>query len=95
MTDISPVDRLFCAIDTSKLDDALLLADLLSGEIGTLKLGKEFFTAHGPEGVRKVAAFGHKIFLDLKYLSSLTQRVFTSRITVKRYLLFYIALSSY
>ena len=67
MTDISPVDRLFCAIDTSKLDDALLLADLLSGEIGTLKLGKEFFTAHGPEGVRKVAAFGHKIFLDLKY----------------------------
>lgn len=67
MTDISPVDKLFCAIDTSKLDDALLLADLLSGEIGTLKLGKEFFTAHGPEGVRKVAAFGHKIFLDLKY----------------------------
>lgn len=67
MTDISPVDRIFCAIDTSKLDDALLLADLLSGEIGTLKLGKEFFTAHGPEGVRKVAAFGHKIFLDLKY----------------------------
>ena len=67
MTNISPVDKLFCAIDTSKLDDALLLADLLSGEIGTLKLGKEFFTAHGPEGVRKVAAFGHKIFLDLKY----------------------------
>lgn len=67
MTHISPVDRIFCAIDTPKLDDALLLADLLSGEIGTLKLGKEFFTANGPEGVCKVAAFGHKIFLDLKY----------------------------
>lgn len=67
MTDISPIDRIFCAIDTPQLDDALLLADLLSGEVGAIKLGKEFFTAHGPDGVRKVAALGHKIFLDLKY----------------------------
>ena len=67
MTNISPIHRIFCAIDTPKLDEALLLADLLCGEVGALKLGKEFFTAHGPEGVRKVAAFGHKIFLDLKY----------------------------
>jgi orotidine-5'-phosphate decarboxylase len=67
MTDISPIDRIFCAIDTPKLDDALLLADLLSGEVGAIKLGKEFFTAHGPDGVRQVAALGHKIFLDLKY----------------------------
>ncbi|HCH56715.1 MAG TPA: orotidine-5'-phosphate decarboxylase [Rhodospirillaceae bacterium] len=67
MTDISPIDRIFCAIDTPKLDDALLLADLLSGEVGAIKLGKEFFTAHGPNGVRKVADLGHSIFLDLKY----------------------------
>ena len=67
MTVISPIDRIFCAVDTPKLDDALLLADLLSGEVGAIKLGKEFFTAHGPDGVRKVAALGHKIFLDLKY----------------------------
>ena len=64
---ISPVDRIFCAIDTPKLDDALLLAGLLCGEVGAIKLGKEFFTANGPDGVRKVAALGHKIFLDLKY----------------------------
>lgn len=67
MTDISPIDRIFCAVDTPKLDDALLLADLLAGEVGAIKLGKEFFTAHGPDGVRKVASLGHKIFLDLKY----------------------------
>ena len=67
MTGISPIDGIFCAIDTPKLDDALLLADLLSGEVGAIKLGKEFFTAHGPDGVRKVAALGHSIFLDLKY----------------------------
>ncbi len=29
MTDISPIDRIFFAVDTHKLDDALLLADLL------------------------------------------------------------------
>ena len=67
MTDISPIDRIFCAIDTPDLADALLLAELLAGEVGAIKLGKEFFTAHGPDGVRKVAACGHKIFLDLKY----------------------------
>ncbi|MEE2996808.1 MAG: orotidine-5'-phosphate decarboxylase [Pseudomonadota bacterium] len=67
MIDISPIDRIFCALDTPKLDDALLLADLLSGEVGAIKLGKEFFTAHGPAGVGQVAALGHKIFLDLKY----------------------------
>ena len=67
MTDISPIDRIFCAIDMPDLADALLLAELLACEVGAIKLGKEFFTAHGPDGVRKVAACGHKIFLDLKY----------------------------
>lgn len=67
MNDISPIDRIFCAVDTPKLDDAVMLADLLAGEVGAIKLGKEFFTAHGPDGVRKIASCGHKIFLDLKY----------------------------
>lgn len=67
MTDISPIDRIFCAVDTPKLDDALMLAELLAGEVGAIKLGKEFFTAHGPDGVKRVADFGHKIFLDLKF----------------------------
>ena len=67
MTDISPIDRIFCAVDTPIIDDALMLADLLAGEVGAIKLGKEFFTAHGPDGIRKIADCGHKIFLDLKY----------------------------
>lgn len=67
MTDISPIDRIFCAVDTPKLDDAVMLADLLAGEVGAIKLGKEFFTAHGPDGVKRIADCGHKIFLDLKF----------------------------
>ena len=67
MTEISPIDRIFCAVDTPILDDALMLADLLAGEVGAIKLGKEFFTAHGPDGVKSVADCGHKIFLDLKF----------------------------
>lgn len=60
-------DRIICAIDTSDLEEALLLAELLSGEVGALKLGKEFFTAHGPGGLDRIAERNHRIFLDLKF----------------------------
>ena len=60
-------DRIFCAIDTSDIEEALLLAELLSGEVGALKLGKEFFTAHGPGGLDRIAERNHRIFLDLKF----------------------------
>ncbi len=60
-------ERIFCAVDTTDLDAATALAELLRCEVGGLKLGKEFFTAHGPDGVAQIAATGHRIFLDLKY----------------------------
>ena len=59
----SPV---FCAIDTASLDAAHQMATELSGLVGGLKLGLEFFIAHGPEGVRAIAELGLPIFLDLK-----------------------------
>ena len=64
---ISPKDRIFCAIDTTDLDHAIDLASKLSGVIGGAKLGKEFFAAHGPQGVQAVAKVGMPIFLDVKY----------------------------
>ena len=67
MNTISAAGRIFCAIDTAKFDDALRLAEGLAGAVGGVKLGKEFFTAHGPEGVARLAATGHRIFLDLKF----------------------------
>ena len=59
--------RVFCAIDTTDLETARRLATQLRGAVGGLKLGLEFFAAHGPEGVRRVIGeSGLPLFLDLK-----------------------------
>jgi len=60
------VNPVFVAIDTPDLQQALELARSLQGNVGGAKLGLEFFSAQGPEGVRKVAALGLPIFLDVK-----------------------------
>ena len=67
MTDNNGAERLLCAIDTDDLDSAVATANSLVGAVGGAKLGLEFFTAHGPKGVAKVAQCGLPIFLDLKY----------------------------
>ncbi len=64
---MTPSSRILCAIDTPVLDEALAFSDSLAGAVGGVKLGKEFFTSQGPEGVRRIAATGQKIFLDLKF----------------------------
>ena len=60
------MNPIFVAIDTSDLSQALALAEAVGGVAGGVKLGLEFFSANGPEGVRQVAALGLPIFLDLK-----------------------------
>jgi orotidine-5'-phosphate decarboxylase len=55
---------IFCAIDTPELGQARALAQALRGTVN-LKLGLEFFVAHGPGGVREVAGKA-PLFLDLK-----------------------------
>ncbi|MDA0675273.1 MAG: orotidine-5'-phosphate decarboxylase [Proteobacteria bacterium] len=60
-------DRLYVALDTADLDRAVSLARALQGVAGGVKLGKEFFTAHGPRGVERVAETGLPVFLDLKF----------------------------
>lgn len=66
MTAIDPKERLFVAFDTPDLQRAAGLARALGDSIGGIKIGKEFFTAQGPDGVRAVAA-GKPLFLDLKF----------------------------
>ena len=64
--DLNPQDRIFVALDTQDLGRAAALARGLAGLVGGVKIGKEFFTAHGPDGVRAVAG-GVPLFLDLKF----------------------------
>lgn len=64
---LAPAERLFVALDTADADAAVGLARSLKGAAGGVKLGKEFFTAHGPAGVARVAAEGLPVFLDLKF----------------------------
>jgi orotidine-5'-phosphate decarboxylase len=60
---LSPI---FVAIDTPDLDRALAIAKAVREHAGGVKLGLEFFSAAGPEGVRRIAALGLPLFLDLK-----------------------------
>ena len=67
MCALEPADRVFVALDTPDMDGALSLAGSLAGLVGGIKLGKAFFTANGPQGVRRAAAAGLPVFLDLKF----------------------------
>ena len=56
----------YLALDIPQLDHALELAKKVHSHIGGVKLGLEFFCAHGHHGVHEVAKLGLPIFLDLK-----------------------------
>lgn len=54
------------ALDTTDIARARQLARLLRPHVGWLKVGMEFFYAHGAAGYQAVAAEGLPVFLDLK-----------------------------
>ena len=56
----------YLALDLPRLDAAIALAQKVRGHIGGVKLGLEFFCAHGHHGVHEVAKLGLPVFLDLK-----------------------------
>ncbi len=62
----APTAQLYCALDTVDLTQARLWAGQVAGYVDGVKLGLEFFLAHGPAGVRAIQAVGLPIFLDLK-----------------------------
>lgn len=57
----------FVALDTTDLDYARQLAARVRVSVGGLKLGLEFFNAHGPDGIKPFLDMGLPVFLDLKY----------------------------
>ena len=61
------MNRIILALDTTNLDEALAIAKKVKNKIFTIKLGLEFFNAHGKEGVKKFNEIGiTNLMLDLK-----------------------------
>lgn len=60
---------IFCALDTSDLDQAQSWAAQIGPVTGALKLGMEFFNSFGPQGIEAVqkAAPDAALFIDLKF----------------------------
>jgi len=62
----APGSRLIVALDTTEVEVAARWAGAVSPDCGMLKVGLEFFLAHGAAGLRAVARAGRPLFLDLK-----------------------------
>ncbi|MGB7655638.1 MAG: orotidine-5'-phosphate decarboxylase [Novosphingobium sp.] len=56
----------YLALDFPRLETAEAVARKVKDHIGGLKLGLEFFCAHGHHGVHEIAKIGLPLFLDLK-----------------------------
>ncbi len=61
------MNPVYVAIDTPDLARAEMLARAVAPHVGGIKLGLEFFAAHGPAGVGAIAAIGLPLFIDLKF----------------------------
>lgn len=60
-------DRLIVALDVPNAAEAQRLVNTVGDAASTFKVGKQLFTAEGPQIVRDLVASGRKIFLDLKF----------------------------
>lgn len=60
-------EKIIIALDVENEEEALSLAAGLRGLAGAFKIGLQLFSSCGPSIVRKVAAGGGKVFLDLKF----------------------------
>lgn len=59
--------KIIFALDVDTREAAQAWVTTLAGKIGMFKVGKQLFTAYGPDIVRMIEASGTGVFLDLKY----------------------------
>lgn len=59
--------NIIIALDFATGDKTLQFLDLLDPNLCRVKIGKELFTASGPQLVRKIIDRGFDVFLDLKF----------------------------
>ena len=57
---------IYCAIDTNDIKKSITLIKKIKHSIGGVKLGLEFYTHCGIEGINQIKKLGLPIFLDLK-----------------------------
>ena len=67
MRDDGSANPVFVALDTPSLDHALELARAVKPYVGGIKIGLEFISAQGPDGVRAMVATGIPVFADVKF----------------------------
>ena len=61
------MNKIILALDTANLDQAINITKVVKNKIFTVKLGLEFFNAHGKVGVKKFNELGiTNLMLDLK-----------------------------
>ncbi len=60
------LNPIYVALDTPDVKAAKDLAEAVRPYAGGLKIGLEFVSANGPEGIRAIAALGLPVFLDVK-----------------------------
>ena len=61
------MNRIILALDTTNLEEAIAVTKKIKNKIFTIKLGLEFFNAHGKFGIKKFNEIGiTNLMLDLK-----------------------------
>ena len=64
---LDPRSRLIVALDVSSSAEAQRIVQQVGDSAQIFKVGKQLFTAEGPQLVRDLVASGRKVFLDLKF----------------------------
>ena len=61
------MNKIILALDTTNLEEAIHITKKIKDKIFTVKLGLEFFNAHGKMGIKKFNEIGvNNLMLDLK-----------------------------
>ena len=72
------MNRIILALDTTNIEESIKITKKIKDKIFTVKLGLEFFNAHGKEGVKKFNEIGiTNLMLDLK-LKDIPQTIYRS-----------------
>ena len=76
------MNKIILALDTTNLEEAVSITKKIKKKIFTVKLGIEFFNAHGKTGIKKFNEIGiNNLMLDLK-LKDIPQTVYRSIIAL-------------